>query len=213
MKRSILFWVLLALFYIETWPAPLDVRIKKILESPYDLSLETVRLSGKVIKFTEVRATSSIAYIFQDDYGDEIKIITNKGNYPEFGQRYLLIGIVIIDNTDKENPEIVLSETSRQILGEGWQGNTHTATDRNPTDKKNESLVNVLFAIAAVLLVIIAILAVFMISGRYRESLTPLTPGSSPLTGFPEPAPQGYPEPSGYIEDSAIRMAAPPEGT
>jgi hypothetical protein len=202
MKRSIPFVLLLALFAIEASPGPFDLRIKEIFERPYDLAWETVILAGKVIKLTETEAISTKAYILRDDWGDEIKIITNKAALPELDHRYLVTGMVFVDNTDKENPEVNIFERSRQMPQE--------YTGQYPPGKKNAKLVNVLFGIAAVLLVVIAVLAVFLISGKYKDSITP---ASYSLSGFPESTPAGYPEPSAYIEDSSIRMAVPPEGT
>jgi hypothetical protein len=214
MKRVIQFLAILTLFALAALPAPRDVRIKQILERPYDLARETVRISGKVIKFAEAKAETSMAYWLRDNFGDQIKIITVKENYPEYEQRYLVTGMVFIDNTDEKNPEIIISENSRQILEEGRQGNTYTSSGQNPPGKTNGNLVNLLVAIAGVILLIIAILAFFMISSRYKGGLTPLTPtGSTPLSGLPGSPPQGYPEPSEYIEDNALRMAAPPKGT
>jgi hypothetical protein len=216
MKRLILFFGILAMVALAAFPAPRDVRIKQIIQYCHDMVRETVRISGKVIKYDEAKAETSGAYWLKDNFGDQIKILTDKENYPEFEKSYQVTGMVSIDNSDKNNPEVIIYETSRQILGESRPGNPHTGGQDSP-GKKNENMVNVFYAIAGVLLVIIAILAVFMISNRYKQSLTPLTPpgsaDSSPLSGLPGSTPEGYPEPSAYMEDTAIRMAAPPKGT
>lgn len=207
MKRLILLFVLIALIAICAFAAPVFVRIKQILDRPYDLAQETVRMVGKVIRFTEIRTLSTSAYIFQDDWGDEIKVITNNVNLLKVDNRYLVTGIVLIDNTDRKKPEINIFESEREIL---FNDNTSQASGQNYPGIKNGKWLNVLFAIAGALLLIIAILAILMISRKYRENrLISANSFSLEDTDYSS----GYPEHSSYIEDLSIRMVYPPEGT
>lgn len=209
MKKSILFLTLFALCATGVLPAPFDVRIKQILDPPYKYAGEIIRLEGKVIQFTEIKTASTRIYILQDDWGGKIEIITNNATLPEVGHRYLVTGMLFVENPDKEKPEIKIIETSREIPPIERQGDTTQWTGTTTPDKKNEYWLKLMFGIAAVFLVVIAFLSVLMLN-RKKEGFTS---SSSSNPGFTDSGLGSFPEPSSFIEDSSIKFAAPPDVT
>jgi len=226
MKRATLFSVLCAIqaFFMSFMPLTIgeaaapavanNIKIRQILDRPYELGLETVKLEGKVMKLIDGKTVSSKAYLFRDDYGDEIKIVTDRG-LPVVDYRYAVVGMVVVNDSDKETPEITIIEKGR----EGPLNVTAAAYDPSSgaggksgsgTNGVNKNrLVTILFVIGGVIIIVIAILAVLIISKK-----TGLTNAfSTPSANDSDSALSGYPEPSSYIEDSAVKFAAPPEGT
>jgi hypothetical protein len=226
MKRATLFPVLCAiqalimqfmLLTIGAAAAPAaanNIRIRQILDRPYDLGLETVKLEGKVMKHIIGKTFSSKAYLFRDDYGDEIKIVTDR-ELPMVDYRYAIVGMVVVNDSDKETPEITIIEKGRNgplnVTAAAYDPPSGESGKTGPGISyigKNR-MVTILFVIGGIIIIAIAILAGLIISKK-----TGLTNAfSTPTANDTDSALSGYPEPSSYIEDSSVKFAAPPEGT
>ena len=214
MKKTILLVLIAGI--IATGYIFSESRVKEINTDPYKFTREVVEIKGKVLQLCgDEKEVSSRGFIFRDDFGDDIKVVT-ASTYPEVDQHYRIIGMVIINSADKEKPEINIIENSREKLNADVPVvNIPTQLPVQPLDKpelkKMGQGIYILFGLAFVLLVVIAILAFFMISNKNRTDTT-----ADVASSFPDnldTAAPVIPEPASYIEDSSIKMAAPPEGT
>lgn len=212
MKKTILFFVLIMMFGICYLSA--EIRVKDINIDPYKYTKEFVKIKGKVLRRCgDEKTQSSKGYIFQDDYGDEIKVITTS-DYPEIDQHYEVTGVVVVANSYKDNPEINIIEQGRENQSYTAPGG-NTANVTVPTAepvKKPAQMVYLLFGTAVILLVLIGALLFFWLSNKNKADVTTDQPSSS-FPGSLDTGPSEYPEPAEFIEDKTIKMSAPPEGT
>lgn len=216
MKKAIIFFILVMLFVIGYLSA--EIRVKDINIDPYKYTKEFVKIKGKVLRRCgDDKTQSSKGYIFRDDYGDDIKVITTS-DYPEVDQHYEVTGVVVVANADKDNPEISIIEQGRDnqiyTTSTGTMPTTTTtsAVTTTETEKKPTQMVYILFGTAVILLVLIGALLFYWLSNKSKTDVTTDQPSSS----FPaslDTGPTDYPEPAEFIEDKTIKMSAPPEGT
>jgi len=214
MKKSILFFILVMMCGVSYLSA--QIRVRDINDDPYKYTREFVKIKGKVLRrCSDEKTQSTKGYIFRDDYGDEIKIITTS-DYPEVDQSYEVTGIVVVTNTDKDNPEINIIEQGRE--NQSYVASTGVSTNVAGTDttaetvKKPAQMVYLLFGMAVILLVLIGTLLFYWLSNKNKIDFTTDQPSSS-FPGSLDTGPSEYPEPAEFIEDKAIKMCAPPEGT
>lgn len=208
MKRVIFLLVLLAVVALYAMDT---VRIQQILETPYVFLRDTVRLEGKVIKYSLEKTKNSKCYIFQDFYGDTIKIFTI-GNLPEVDQRYEITGMVSIVDAEGDKKEVNIFENERKPIGQIAAPTIETPNASPGT--KSGGLINLLFGIAAFLLVIIAVLSIFLIFNRNSKWQTSMAL-SADSEGYSDPGQGTAPIESSpdVIENTILRMTINSEHT
>jgi hypothetical protein len=107
------FVVLLACFFLQAVPAHAQNIERVIQDVHYGKKMNaTVIIYGVVAKWDLNRATNTIAYEIQDDWGDKITVISSRP-HPETHKRYVISGYVAYDQA---NSAYQIMETSQMVI-------------------------------------------------------------------------------------------------
>lgn len=103
MKKSLSFLLLLTFLMGVYAYAQDEQRVEQVVNKILNGQLVNayVRVHGVIIKWNHNPANNTIAYVIQDDWGDQITVISNAA-HPETNKRHLVEGYVTYQNATKE---------------------------------------------------------------------------------------------------------------
>ncbi|MGE5341127.1 MAG: FHA domain-containing protein [Candidatus Omnitrophota bacterium] len=217
LKSSVIFVLWVAVCSVGHLLAAENNRVKDIKNYAYHYSREVVKVEGKVIRLCSDEKPSSTTrgYFFQDDFGDEIKVVTLDG-YPEVDKHYRITGMVVVNITDTDKAEVNIVEHHRDVLSNSPEVKQPADNGQQQTqfkEPKNNSKFLILFIAILIVFVLIAVFVYIKINNNKKKGDIHDSQESSLFPGSLDSDTNEYPEPDSFIEDLTIKMSAPPPGT